>query len=316
MTIEAKIRFIEDSVKMIMEGPLSSPDPVMRVNGIMHLVNLGPTSVPIIVDRLDAMDAKMEVTDHLLLGTIRSLGLIGAPMCFDVLMKYLRSEKGPFEKELNDQVITACIRLGTADSMGGIIKRSTEVEDIDKYEPFEERFASIITSVYPDDIPDEVESEFLKILSMDLSKEVRLRVINIISTMDDVEMLDSLLYLLIDAEVEIRREIIKMIFQRRAVDYKEHLLKALEDTDEEVRALSIYGLMISDRSLGMDKVKEFIEALGGMKGDIPVMKEAESVISSYLIRTGKEAEPMLYKVIGSGDKGTKLLANRLLDRLK
>jgi hypothetical protein len=314
--MEEKTRFTEDSVKMILDGPLSSKDPVMRVNGIMHLVNLGPRGEPFIVDRLNGIDPGKGIHDPLIMGCIQALGLMSGSSSHDAIIGFLQPEKGPVEKEMNDHIIRACIRIGSAGSMSGIINRSLEVQDIERFEDFEERFASIMMDIYPDDIPDDVESEVLKILSMDLSKEARLRVINIISILDDVEMLESLLTMFPDAEVEIRREIIKMIFQRRALDYKEHLIMALEDLDEEVQALAIYGLMISDRSIGLEQVKGYILKLGKMSGKIPVMKEAESLISSHLIRMGKEAEPMLYDMIKGADTGTRNLANKLLERMQ
>ncbi|MFW3146950.1 MAG: HEAT repeat domain-containing protein [Thermoplasmatota archaeon] len=298
-----------------MDEMLSSDHRETAASGVLQTAALGKDAVPFICSRLSDRSLDERRDRHLIINSIRAMGIIRDASCTRTVIQFICREADPLDRQLNDEIFRALIRIGEPASVKALLETEDGELSDSPFETFEDRFMRNLDAVQGDETIPKVQSSLLSLLSSERDKRLRLQILNMISTLNDPQSLDALLSLLLDSEPEIRREVIKMIFQRRASEYKDHLHKALEDTDEEVRTLAIYGLLLSDRSLDMDDMKNFIGMMAGMKGQSQVKKEVESLLASFLIRSHQEAKPMLLELIAKGDKETKLLANKLMSRL-
>lgn len=307
---------MKEMVDIAMEDLLCSKNREASSAGKLHILSLGKEASPFICSRLSDINVIDSSNIDLVINSIELLGYLGDSSATRTIIQVLRSEKAPNDLVFNDVMITSLIRISDPKGIAELVGDGTSHLIDGGFEDLEQRIVRIFKTISSEDLSRRFQSALLTLLNTEKDNDVRLRVLNIISSIDDPDSIDPLLELMMDSEPSVRREVVRMIFQRRAGEYSDHLRKALEDKDEEVQALAMYGLLLSDKTITMNDVKSFIFRIPSLDQRRSAVKEVESLMASYLLRYSDEAKPLLYEIIKEGDKGSKELADKLLRRIE
>ncbi|MFO8051020.1 MAG: HEAT repeat domain-containing protein [Thermoplasmatota archaeon] len=302
-------------VDLAMKELLCSENKEVSTGGILHLCSLGKEASSIICSRLSQLNHLDDDNWYVVKNSVETLGLIRDPASSRTIVQLLRNEKTPRDLEMNDTIIRALIRISDPNGLKALIMATEGPLSRGALEGFEDRFVRIFEEVPSAETRRKVPSSLLGLLSKDHEKDLRIKILKLISVMHDPGSFDDLLDLLRDSEPVIRREVVRMIFQRRAGEYSVHLRKALKDRDEEVQALAMYGLLLSDRKIEMSDISDFVVRISSMDHRRPAVREAESLLASYIMRFSEEAEPVLREMIENNERGPRELAEKLLEKI-